>query len=730
MSPSPSPPRALNLKAPASPRSPTAGQASHAPHHQHHQHYVQPTTSSSAASVGAGAAPRPSQPSYVPLEALASTTGPADTASVHHKRRSSAAALPDSLLALTFHDSSSPLASPVSRTSPSSGAASFRSLSPRRHHQYRANNHYRTLSGNGGKEDEEDDVDQDQHQVVVSLLSGRAPSSGSFSDAAGAAAGSGRGRALSLLLPPPAASPSLLPEQDFLSLILHQHSLDDAQELCRARLDYLFENDDARKMQRAPFYKIALYRFPAITLTLCLELVVAAIIDSYTDIRTKYPLLSAFIPVLSSISGNVGLQASTTTLRALATGHATSANMQGVMRLVLKEFLCALVVAVVAGIALSAIADVWSGGNATFGLVTGAAILVSSSVGGIVGSAGPLVFKKLGFDPALTAGPFETAMQDMVGVAVYLSLAQLVLVASAGQREALDLAFNNRPSHPYPRRSSFVIPPVNKTHCCGTVSTSRLAFLGRYLAPPPPPLSAIPVYLRAGFLAAMSLLSDDLLLGDCPNIDFVFPPLSSYLSPSLDVLEPSTVVQMDVDSSLGPIFPTPAMQEISTPPPPPLPLSLPLFAEDNFGFEYSPFFNVDESYTQQPSPSNKASRKRPSVSRRRDSKFSDDGESDLQPGAATAAAAAAAKRERFLERNRLAASKCRQKKKEWLHELEVRERQGLAVNAHLQTLVAKLREEIRALKRELVLLPPRPPECTCNAALGLTDPQVARLFAA
>ncbi|KAJ3144993.1 hypothetical protein HDU89_007605 [Geranomyces variabilis] len=428
-----SPPRALNLKASASPRSPTAGQPSHAPHHQQHQHHVQATTSSSVASVAAGAAAgvtaaaRSRQPSYVPLEALTPTTGPADSSGLHHKRRSSAAALPDSLLALTFHDGPSPLESPVSRTSPSSGAASFRSLSPRRHHQYHSNNHYQTLSGGGGKDDEEDDVDHDQHQVVVSLLSGRAPSAGSFSDAAGAAAGSGRGRAHSLLLLPPAASPSLLPEQDFLSLILHQHSLDDAQELCRARLDYLFENDDARKMQRTPFYKIAMYRFPAITLTLCLELVVAAIIDGYTDIRTQYPLLSAFIPVLSSISGNVGLQASTTTLRALATGHATSANMQGVMRLVLKEFLCALVVAVVAGVALSAIADVWSGGNATFGLVTGAAIFVASSVGGIVGSAGPLVFKKLGFDPALTAGPFETAMQDMVGVAVYLSLAQLVM---------------------------------------------------------------------------------------------------------------------------------------------------------------------------------------------------------------------------------------------------------------------------------------------------------------
>ncbi|KAJ3014345.1 hypothetical protein HKX48_005200 [Thoreauomyces humboldtii] len=217
-----------------------------------------------------------------------------------------------------------------------------------------------------------------------------------------------------------------LPEQDFISLILHQNSNDDVHELCRARLDYLIDTDDARKMQRTPFWRIAMYRFPAIMLTLCLELVVAAIIDRYTPIRTVFPLLSAFFPVLSSISGNVGLQASTTTLRALATGHASNSSFHDVMRVMLKEFLSALMIAIVAGIVLTGIGLAWSGSLA-FGLVTGFSILVSSSCGGIIGSTGPLLFKKLGIDPALTAGPFETAVQDMVGVAVYLGLANAIL---------------------------------------------------------------------------------------------------------------------------------------------------------------------------------------------------------------------------------------------------------------------------------------------------------------
>jgi magnesium transporter len=37
-----------------------------------------------------------------------------------------------------------------------------------------------------------------------------------------------------------------------------------------------------------------------------------------------------------------------------------------------------------------------------------------------------MVSKRFGFDPATTAGPFETAFQDIVGFAVFLGLATLL----------------------------------------------------------------------------------------------------------------------------------------------------------------------------------------------------------------------------------------------------------------------------------------------------------------
>jgi hypothetical protein len=61
-----------------------------------------------------------------------------------------------------------------------------------------------------------------------------------------------------------------------------------------------------------------------------------------------------------------------------------------------------------------------------------------------------------------------------------------------------------------------------------------------------------------------------------------------------------------------------------------------------------------------------------------------------------------AKREKFLERNRLAASKCRQKKKEHTQLLESRYREQSDKKEQLVSEIARLRSEILGLKNEVL----------------------------
>lgn len=60
------------------------------------------------------------------------------------------------------------------------------------------------------------------------------------------------------------------------------------------------------------------------------------------------------------------------------------------------------------------------------------------------------------------------------------------------------------------------------------------------------------------------------------------------------------------------------------------------------------------------------------------------------------------KRSKFLERNRLAASKCRQKKKQWVENLEAKVRNLQAQSKHLNIVLGSLKNEILYLKVEMI----------------------------
>ncbi|KAI8929669.1 hypothetical protein BC831DRAFT_547399 [Entophlyctis helioformis] len=73
---------------------------------------------------------------------------------------------------------------------------------------------------------------------------------------------------------------------------------------------------------------------------------------------------------------------------------------------------------------------------------------------------------------------------------------------------------------------------------------------------------------------------------------------------------------------------------------------------------------------------------------------------------------AVSRRKQFLERNRVAASKCRQKKKEWMQGLEARSTEIFQHNVRLEAQLGRLQDEVAMLRHTLGALVQR---CTCQA---------------
>jgi magnesium transporter len=180
---------------------------------------------------------------------------------------------------------------------------------------------------------------------------------------------------------------------------------------------------DAAEMDRRTPTQVARLRLPWLLGTMAIELLAGGIIARFGHVLQEVILLASFMPVISAVSGNVGLQAAAIVVRGLDTGHVSLGNWATAVR---RELMTALTIALVAGGSLSAIAMIWSR-HVPFGLVVGASMTCAIVTAGLMGTVIPMLSKRAGFDPATTAGPFETAFQDVIGFSVFLWMAQLLM---------------------------------------------------------------------------------------------------------------------------------------------------------------------------------------------------------------------------------------------------------------------------------------------------------------
>jgi magnesium transporter len=179
---------------------------------------------------------------------------------------------------------------------------------------------------------------------------------------------------------------------------------------------------DAEAMEHLSPFQAAKKRVPWLLGTMFIELMAGMVISHFDGVLKRVILLASFMPVISAISGNVGLQAAAITVRAVDSGTANRKDLWPSLR---KEAATALLMASVCGFVLGIIGGIWSK-HPPFGAVIGGALTCSMLTAGLMGTMIPVISKRFGFDPATTAGPFETAFQDVVGFGVFLWLATLL----------------------------------------------------------------------------------------------------------------------------------------------------------------------------------------------------------------------------------------------------------------------------------------------------------------
>jgi magnesium transporter len=179
---------------------------------------------------------------------------------------------------------------------------------------------------------------------------------------------------------------------------------------------------DAAELERRSPRQIALLRLPWVLATLAIELFAGVVIHYFDQTLSRVILLASFMPVIQAISGNTGLQSVTMVVRGLATGQVHLDRWWEPLR---RQIQTSIILGGVCGLVVGGIGLIWH--SPAFGLIVAVSMFISVNISSVAGTMFPMISKRLGFDPALTAGPFETAFQDVLGIAIFLSLATALL---------------------------------------------------------------------------------------------------------------------------------------------------------------------------------------------------------------------------------------------------------------------------------------------------------------
>ncbi|MFD2933447.1 magnesium transporter [Spirosoma flavum] len=152
------------------------------------------------------------------------------------------------------------------------------------------------------------------------------------------------------------------------------------------------------------------------------SLLAATVINGFQSELGKVAALAAFIPIIGSTGGNVGIQTSSLILQSLADTSGLSTTLG-------RRLLRTLLVAVINGLVVGLIAGTYTFiiGEPRLFFVVASSLLAVVLLASFMGTVTPLLLNKIGINPAVASGPFITTANDLIGIGVYFMIAQWLL---------------------------------------------------------------------------------------------------------------------------------------------------------------------------------------------------------------------------------------------------------------------------------------------------------------
>jgi magnesium transporter len=216
-----------------------------------------------------------------------------------------------------------------------------------------------------------------------------------------------------------------------LGVITHEDVLDaveDSQDEIFSHIAGVNENIN----HHWPLWKLFFARSPWLVVTLFAGLInvfIMSFFQKYDGGILTFVLF--FVPLITGMSGNIGIQSSTILVRNLALGSFSSSTKK---EMISKELMTGTFTGLVFGVSCGIITYllniyVLDGINSNpieVAMIVSVGLIGACFTGSFLGVLSPLFFSKVGIDPAVASGPIVTAFNDCLSMVIYFLIAFLI----------------------------------------------------------------------------------------------------------------------------------------------------------------------------------------------------------------------------------------------------------------------------------------------------------------
>ncbi len=186
---------------------------------------------------------------------------------------------------------------------------------------------------------------------------------------------------------------------------------------------YKLIGTSGEEFEETKIINIIKYRAPWLIMSLIGESVSGSVLKFFDGTLKTAISLAFFMPLIMALGGNTGQQSQTIVVRALALGKF---DENGIWEIIKRQIKTAVSIGTLFAILGFVMALIFQK-NIYLALVVGSSLFISMFLSTMIGALLPLGLKKLNVDPAVAASPFISAMNDIVGLLIYLSIATFAI---------------------------------------------------------------------------------------------------------------------------------------------------------------------------------------------------------------------------------------------------------------------------------------------------------------